>query len=192
MFSPVKVITAGAVVFAIGGVMLIAQPSDRQGGSVPGAATDVVEGPGPAALVTGQLVTDRGGDAPFEEEHGVDGMIAQRGRDSGGHVEMSDARLSGDVVLRDNADRWCPEACSPELLSDVLWGTIEVTNDDGSWVGTSVGTTDASAGGTGVTYYELVGAGAYEGLSAILFESETAEGYPWNGVIFPGDLPPDR
>ena len=122
----------------------------------------------------------------------VDGLTLQRGRDSGGQAEMSDARLSGDVVLRDNADRWCPEACSPELMSDLLWGTIEVTNDDGSWVGTSVGTTDASAGGAGVTYYELVGAGAYDGLSAILFESETEEGFLWNGVIFPGDLPPDR
>ena len=40
MFSPVKAITAGALVFAIGGVMLIAQPFDQQVGSVPGAATD--------------------------------------------------------------------------------------------------------------------------------------------------------
>ena len=40
MFSPVKAITAGALVFALGGVLLIAQPFDQQGGSVPGAATD--------------------------------------------------------------------------------------------------------------------------------------------------------
>jgi len=41
MFSPAKAITAGALVFAIGGVLLIAQPFDQQGGSVPGAATDI-------------------------------------------------------------------------------------------------------------------------------------------------------
>jgi len=40
MFSPVKAITAGALVFAIGGALLIAQPFDQQGGSLPGAATD--------------------------------------------------------------------------------------------------------------------------------------------------------
>jgi hypothetical protein len=40
MFSPVKAITAGALVFAIGGAFLIAQPFDQPGGSVPGAATD--------------------------------------------------------------------------------------------------------------------------------------------------------
>jgi hypothetical protein len=40
MFSPAKAITAGALVFALGGVLLIAQPFDQQGGGVPGAATD--------------------------------------------------------------------------------------------------------------------------------------------------------
>ncbi len=37
MFSPVKAITAGALIFALGGVFLIAQPFDQQRGSVPGA-----------------------------------------------------------------------------------------------------------------------------------------------------------
>ena len=40
MFSPAKAITAAALVFGIGSAMLIAQPFDQQGGSVPGAATD--------------------------------------------------------------------------------------------------------------------------------------------------------
>jgi len=38
MFSPVKVIAAAALAFALGSVALIAQPFDQQGGSVPGAA----------------------------------------------------------------------------------------------------------------------------------------------------------
>ena len=41
------------------------------------------------------------------------------------------------------------------------------------------------------TYYELVGSGAYEGLSAVIFERE-AERWSWNGVIMPGPLPPER
>ena len=192
MFGPVKAISAGALAFAMGGVMVTAQQIEPQVGSVPGAAADGDGGPGPAALVTGQFLMSDRGEHPFEEDSDVDGGAVQRGRDSRGRSEMSDARLSGDVVLRDNADRWCTRPCSPETMVDVLWGSIEVTNDDGSWLGTSVGTTDASAGGAGITYYELVGTGAYEGLSAILFEPETEDGFSWNGVIFPGDLPPDR
>ena len=42
MFSPVKAITAGALVFALGGMFLIAQPFGQQGATVPGAATDEV------------------------------------------------------------------------------------------------------------------------------------------------------
>jgi len=61
MFSPVKAITAGALVFAIGGVMLIAQPFDQQA-SVPGAATE-------AGLVTQEV------------EPGVERII----RDDAGH-----------------------------------------------------------------------------------------------------------
>ncbi|MEA2026800.1 MAG: hypothetical protein U9O18_08910, partial [Chloroflexota bacterium] len=37
MLSPVKAITAGAIIFALGGAFLIAQPFDREGGGVPGA-----------------------------------------------------------------------------------------------------------------------------------------------------------
>ena len=51
MFSPAKAITAAALVFGIGSVMLIAQPFDQQGGSVPGAATDT--GPVDPVWVTG-------------------------------------------------------------------------------------------------------------------------------------------
>jgi hypothetical protein len=62
MFSPANAITAGALVFAIGGVMLIAQPFEQQG-SVPGAATDE------ASLVTEEV------------EPGVERII----RDDAGH-----------------------------------------------------------------------------------------------------------
>lgn len=40
MFSPAKAITAGALVVGIGSVLLLAQPLDQRGTSVPGAATD--------------------------------------------------------------------------------------------------------------------------------------------------------
>jgi hypothetical protein len=106
---------------------------------------------------------------------------------------MSDARLSGSVTVTDNADRF-QVAGEPDDVGDVLWGTVVIVNDQGTWTGPLTGTSDLSAdNGRGVSYIELVGAGAYEGLSAILFERETAAtALDWNGVIFSGNLPPDR
>ena len=48
MFSPAKASIAGAVIFALGGLLLIAQPFGHQGSSFPGAATDTE--PDPAAV----------------------------------------------------------------------------------------------------------------------------------------------
>jgi hypothetical protein len=102
---------------------------------------------------------------------------------------MSDARLSGSVTVTDNADRF---VVADEIVGDVLWGTIVIENDQGTWTGPLTGTSDLSADLGGVTYIELVGAGAYDGLSAIVFQRETATSLDWNGVIFSGNLPPDR
>ena len=139
----------------------------------------------PAASVTGTFLTNRGA-RDFADDTDTDWGRRQRGRDYAGHVEMSDARLSGDVRATDNADRYCAGECGPgTLLADILWGTIEITNDGGAWVGTSVGSNQ--------TYYALAGTGAYEGLSAIIFETEVASGDKvWNGVILPGELSKDR
>ena len=72
-------------------------------------------------------------------------------------------------------------------------------NDEGTWDGTIVGTSDITTpSAEGITYYELVGGGAYEGLSAVLFEAEFIDTetrqnvFPWSGVNFPGDPPPHR
>jgi hypothetical protein len=160
-------------------------------------AQDAAKVPPAAALSTGQRVYESGTD--FTEVLEGNGVVTERGRTMEGYSEMSDARLSGEVVIKDQADRFF-DAMSPaeDFLGDVLWGTVEITNDGGSWSGTSVGTTDATADGAGVGYFELVGVGGYEGLSAVIFEREvwdpeTRTGtYLWSGVIFPGTLPPDR
>ncbi len=107
---------------------------------------------------------------------------------------MSDARLTGAVTVIDNADRF--KAGTDTFLGDVLWGTIAIENDQGTWTGPLTGTTDLSADGRGVTYIELVGAGALRG--ALRGPLRTGGGvepnfaWDWNGVIFSGDLPPDR
>jgi hypothetical protein len=154
----------------------------------PGTSPDLSAGsPG---LVTGRLVWDANSGPEWQEDVEVEGGIRQRVRERTARSEMSDARLSGAVKVIDNADRF--SAGPDSLLGDVLWGTVAIENDQGTWTGTLTGTSDRSAKGRGVSYIELVGAGAYEGLSAVLFERETAATLDWNGVIFSGDLPPDR
>ena len=162
-----------------------------------------------AVSVTGTVAGSVGGvtaaryrpaplDAPtsgeFQEEVAVDGGLRERVRVRTARSEMSDPRLTGTVTVTDNADRFID---GTELfLGDVLWGTIAIENDQGTWAGPLTGTSDLSANGRGVTYIELVGAGGYEGLSAVLFEREEGEEpnfeWDWNGVIFSGSLPPDR
>ena len=127
----------------------------------PAPSTDLSAGP--PGLVTGQFVFDGGGE--FQESVEVEGGLKERVRERTGRSEMSDERLTGTVKVTDNADRF---TAGQTFLGDVLWGTIAIENDQGTWAGTSTGTTDLSADGAGVTYFELVGAGGYKGLSAVI------------------------
>ena len=183
---------SGSLLVAVSTVALLAGSAVGVAGQSQGVAPEA------GALATGQVSLVE--EIDFTQSSEAAGTLVERGRTFKIRSEMSDPRLSGDVVVRDNADRWydgLPSQDAP-FLADLLWGTIEITNDGGSWVGTSVGTTDTTADGAGVTYHELVGSGGYEGLSAVIFEREvldratrTSE-HIWNAVIFPGDLPPDR
>lgn len=148
---------------------------------------------GSPSLVTGQLAwNDMGvGWVEWQKEVPDKGGVRQRVRKRTARSEMNDARLTGTVTVTDNADRFTSDS-GQSVRGEVLWGTVDIKNDQGTWTGTLTGTTDLSAKGRGTTYIELVGAGAYEGLSAVLFERETATTIDWNGVIFPGVLPPDR
>jgi len=187
MFSPVKAITAGAIVFALGGVLLIAQPFDQQG-SVPGAATD--EEPS-ASRVTGVLTIETVG---THEPTFPGGFTRHHVEDTTARVEMADTRLSGDATFTQTLDVFDSTGDAP----DVTWGTIRIENDGGTWDGTFAGTSTA-ADESSVMYYELVGSGDYEGWSAILFGEElydlatdTFEPMTLNAALFPGDLPPER
>ena len=196
---------AVAVVVAVGvaGIALaINNTDDDQIPSTPAVATvapTTIVAPdlsaGTPGLVTGHLrdkeTTPPAAGPMWQEDVAVDGGFRQRVRESHATSEMSDARLSGSVTVTDNADRF-GYTVADEFVGDVLWGTIVIENDQGTWTGPLTGTGDLSAD-IGVFYYELVGAGAYEGLSAIIFERETGTSdSDWNGVIFSGNLPPDR
>ena len=159
--------TAVVAVLLIGCTPAVS-PSPSQSASLAPSQNLSAGSPG---LVTGQLVWDEGTTSgEFKESVDVEGGFKQRVRERTARSEMSDERLTGTVTVIDNADRFL--AGTEQFLGDVLWGTVAIENDQGTWTGTLTGTTDPSADGRGVTYIELVGAGGYEGLSAVLFERE--------------------
>ena len=171
MFSPAKAITAGAIVFALGGVMLIAQPFDQQGESVPGAATDgyiaPVEVTGTSASPQGCTGNDYEGEF---EGIGADLRIWACSTERGMPWSMSDPRLEGTV-----------ERINEESLIELEDGTtlyiaqsaISIENDDGAWrerprqwlLPDSYGTTFDWLPDEVVV---LDGDGEYEGLVAVL------------------------
>jgi hypothetical protein len=188
MISPAKAIIAGTLVFAVGGVLLIAQPFDRQGGTVPGAA---VADPGPAAYVHGTMVgRDCCGDAVETFDDDGD-RLTMRGMVSSGLVDMDDPRLSGTWEQTGNLDEF-PQLDGEERV-EIHWAGLTISNDEGSWNGTCTSTYDsAAATETSLDQCQLTGEGAYEGLSALL--APTSHAWPsWTvaGAIFPGPVPPD-
>ena len=188
MFSPVKAITAGVLVFAIGGAFLIAQPFGQRGSAPPGADADTDTGNAAATLVTGDIHAP-GSDCSwptFEQ----DGAVRH---EWGYHCEpqtwtTSDPRLSGDVAALWNAD----VHQTGNGFTSVITAAYFVTNEAGGWTCRS----EAIAEGYGLSYEYVtgetatcVGDGDYEGLSATLALDYVVE-ESLIGLIFPGDAPP--
>lgn len=204
MSSPIRLVAAAAAigVLTVAGVVPWAGGPQRNqlvAGPSPGAAPSLPAADLAPAPVTGDLVWvegTEGGD--FEQDERFERGYQQRVRVRQARSDMSDARLSGTVTVTDNADRFFvdPDASLEDpgnFLGDILWGTVTIENEAGTWTGTLVGTSDTSNEGFGTSYIELVGGGAYDGLSAVLFERENhPTDWDWNGVIISGDLPPDR
>ena len=193
MFSPVKAITAGVIVFALGGVMLIAQPFEQQR-SVPGAATEAVA----PTWVTGTVAP-----APSCSGDDIvwDGDVGRRrnAECSPQRWTSSDPRLTGEVVRRWNDDIYKTDEGD-------IWVSMSAAylrNDDGGWAcstsglskgigSTADGTTvDAESVDGGTATFDCVGDGGYAGLSATLVLRD-AGGFSEDivGLIFSGDFPP--
>jgi len=131
MFSPVKAVTAGALVFALGGVLLIAQPFDQQGGGVPGAATDadIV----PPVEVSGHVREDGCSGTDYEgpfEDSGAHAALYTCSTDTGSQWSFSDPRLEGTGTR-------IVEEVTFELgdVSDVYIASnaLSIENDGGTW-----------------------------------------------------------
>jgi hypothetical protein len=184
MFSPVKAITAAAIVAALGGVMLISQPFE-QPGSVPGAETEAVS----PTWVTGSMqhVEDSCSETGFSN----DGGFSRHSYECTFAWTSSDPRLTGDVSKRWNEDTYETDDGPISVGTDASF----LRNEGGDWAcstgylvkGSSPYEEDLSGSRT----QTCVGSGDYEGLSAVLV-SKPAEGFSdeFVGLIFPGELPP--
>ncbi len=185
MFSPAKAITAGALVFALGGVLLIAQPFDQQGGSVPGAATGTMQ-PATFTADAGIIGTYIKGRAEV-----IDGVLSTR-EDFQMAVEATDPRVTGTLTYGVNRE------VHPGAKVDaatVHAGTVTIENEGGSWAGTFTGYWDEAS--ALIFHAQLTGQDGYEGWTMLLddfcvCQNPDAHVFPsvMQGVVIPGDLPP--
>ena len=178
MLSPVKAVTAGAIVFAIGGVFLIAQPFDQQS-TVPGAATD--EGPPAPVEVTGTSVLYGCPDPGTTEDSGI------FERTIGGTCQtdwtFSDERLSGSATMVANEDNYNDG-------TEVSLGTfsLSIENDQGGWrmrPGFWLDFPDAPE--VAAEVWVMDGEGAYDGLTAVLLVEDLDNPH---GFIFESEMLP--
>jgi hypothetical protein len=173
MFSPAKAITAGALVFAIGGVLFIAQPFDQQGG-VPGAATDEES----AAPVKFTAVFPGGGQVRAPTCEVISGTSQCTGQAWSFPISVvSDPRLAGQMTVSQNQNQY---PLQPWLQTE----TYRIVNDDGAWQGSFHSMRDG--GDFGNASVVLVGEGGNQDLYAWMDVSD------WNaisGVIFSAPPP---
>ena len=187
MLSPVKAITAGALVFALGGALLVAQPFGQQG-SVPGAAPGAVtESPSPSVSsevpvsVTGKVTEETNRSFPSPRSEGeiwyVDGAWWTI------TWEASDPRLSGEGTWSAN---WHEAETGTGSIGA---NTFVLDNPDGRWVGT--GDTLLLPNEVYVMV-NLSGEGGYDGLTArVLVHTDSTSDEPPTlvGVITPVEPP---
>jgi hypothetical protein len=187
MFSPAKALIAGALVFGIGGVLLVAEPFQQQG-SAPGAES---EGVAPT-WVTGSMQHVES--SCSETGSSIEGGSTRHSYECTYAWTSSDPRLTGDVSRLWSQDTYQTDEGPIAVGMEAYF----LRNEGGDWT-CSYG--DLAKGSDPMTQevltetntYTCVGSGGYAGLSAVLVsewpdpESLTEE---FVGLVFPGDVPP--
>ena len=137
--------------------------------------------------VTGQVFfprVTRSREVTWDEERRVEERQLYRQ----GRIVHDDPRLSGWMLWTSNVETWGGPWHSG--LGEVMAGSAQLVNDDGSWVGTFRGWV-AERPRRRHMLFELTGTGAYEGHSALLWgQGRTVEMHiDVQGFVFPGWLP---
>jgi len=181
MFSPAKAITASALVFALGGALLIAQPFEQQGGSVHGAATGETSG---EAVPFEGVMSYGNTSVRGVPETLPNGVVQNRGQiwtlSSAG---LSDPRLQGTV-----SNMWNWDEFKTGQPYQIEVGGFRIVNDDGAWQMRPVINIVFPDGEYSVWTGIFDGEDAYEGLTAIAEVTED-NGFTVRGVVIEGDVP---
>ena len=194
MFSPSKALIAGALVFGIGGVLLIAQPFDQHG-SAPGAEVQ----PPPAPTAFSATYSGSGRSNPGSTTENDDGTIVSAGQGwMWNSRESSDPRFAGPLVLTVTDIRY------PDLGGGIGVGAYRIETDEGAWQQVPTASAgwdkDAARWSSGqlppagnIQFFTFIGEGDYEGLTAVVQETWRPGGsdarVQFDGYVFEGDLP---
>ena len=190
MFSPVKTITAGALILAMGGVLLIAQPFGQQGDIAPGVGTDAA----PAAPVefTGRFLVGQGcasGGEITELPGDIKRVVGAPCRPAS--LETTDPRLNGEVTMVMNYDfhRAAVDGSTPAATLRHQLITIETA--DGVWRSRPILLFAAANGRPSGTTSVFVGESGYQGLTAFaeMMIEEGRDGRDIRGFIIDGEIP---
>lgn len=175
MLSPAKAITAGALIFAIGGVLAIARPFDQKEGDGQADTATIDPCTTPIVGITGTVTW--GGQQPGGETLEVDGVTHLRDFMYHSTWHVDDSRLSGAQIFDGEWDF--------DGVAGISRGTIRIENADGAWEGPWMAIGPATDDWRG--FMSLTGEGAYEGLSASVFEVSGSAG-ALEGSIYPTDI----
>jgi len=187
MLSPAKAITAGALVFALGGVVLMAQSFDQQGDSVPGAATDA-EPVAPVEFTSKAWFSGQVGRGETNEvAPGHDRLTGEAWKFR--FSETSDPRVDGTIINATTIDTH--SGGDVEVSMDAY----RIENEGGAWQevpmffirfrGQPLGRIITGA----VTPHVFIGEDEYEGLVVVAEETWTGSGFELHGFIIEGGLP---
>ena len=143
--------------------------------------------PNSPVIVTGNQL---GGGRPVQEPEAtmVDGVRQERGLVvTGDRFEADDPRMTGSLSIAGNAD-FRTVGGTPAILISY---TLRIENEEGSWSGPCDFLAVPDDGRPDPFSCLFSGEGAYDGLSAYLvFENPEQPPFPFQGLIFEGELPP--
>lgn len=140
---------------------------------------------GAATYVIGRMTFAMNPGAPTNDP---DGTTHFRDVRVTGTATSADPRLTGTVEGVWNADAWGSSLDDGALIQ---WGTSTITTEEGTWEGTQTGGYTTETSDQIIWWY--IGTGAYEGLSMLMWitESDTygLGDHAIYGLIFPGTPP---
>lgn len=125
---------------------------------------------------------------PDTEEPGDGWELTTGGAWQVSTLEMSDPRFDGDIVVYTN---WYDVNPGTTESMDVRKSMWQIENEDGSWQSDVLGGVDFPGAPGKSQFHIFEGAGAYDGLTAVVELDMHGQLTDLHGVIFDFALPPD-